>query len=55
MSSNDYTLSGFSQDRTSCYEIVCSGFNDQIGSSARISELQHKQVLYWMEALDLQQ
>jgi len=53
MSSNDYTLSGFSQDQTSCYEAVCSGFKDQVGSSFRISDHQHKLVSYWLEALEL--
>jgi molybdate transport system ATP-binding protein len=52
MSANDYSLGSFSQDKTTCYEVVCSGFKDQIGSSTRISDMQQKQVGYWMQALE---
>ncbi len=53
MSANDYSLGNFSQDKTTCYEVVCSGFKDQIGSSTRISDMQQKQADYWMEALEI--
>ena len=51
--SNDHSLSGFSQEQTTCFEAVCSGFRDQIGSSFRITDNQHKIATYWIEALDL--
>lgn len=50
---NDYSLGSFSQDKTTCFEIVSSGLNDQVGSSARFTTLQQKSVTYWMEALDV--
>jgi molybdate transport system ATP-binding protein len=50
---NDYSLGGFSQDKTTCFEIVCSGLNDQVGSSTRLTTLQQKVVEYWMQALDI--
>jgi molybdate transport system ATP-binding protein len=53
MAKNDYSLGGFSQDKTTCFEIVASGINDQIGSSTRLTVLQQKIVTYWMEALDI--
>ncbi|MNS57356.1 putative ABC transporter ATP-binding protein YlmA [compost metagenome] len=53
LSANDYTLDGFSQEQTSCYEAICSGFNDQMGSSATITYNQHSLVLHWLEALEL--
>jgi molybdate transport system ATP-binding protein len=53
ISKNDYSLGGFSQDKTTCFEIVSSGLNDQVGSSARLTTLQQKTVTYWMEALDV--
>ncbi len=53
MARNDYSLGGFSQDKTTCFEIVASGINDQIGSSTRLTVLQQKTVTYWMEALDI--
>lgn len=53
LSANDYTLDGFSQEQTTCYEAICSGFNDQMGSSATISFNQHSLVTHWMEALEI--
>lgn len=53
MAKNDYSLGAFSQDKTTCFEIVASGLNDQVGSSARLSIQQQKAVTYWMEALDI--
>lgn len=53
MAKNDFSLGGFSQDKTNCFEIVSSGLNDQVGSSTRLSMMQQKTVLYWMEALEV--
>ncbi|HSY62337.1 MAG TPA: ATP-binding cassette domain-containing protein [Cytophaga sp.] len=53
LAKNDYSLGSFSQDKTSCFEIVSSGLNDQVGSSARLTTLQQKTVMHWMEALDV--
>ncbi|WP_018341734.1 ATP-binding cassette domain-containing protein [Cytophaga aurantiaca] len=53
LSKNDYSLGGFSQDKTSCFEIVSSGLNDQVGSSTKLTSLQQKTVIHWMEALDV--
>jgi molybdate transport system ATP-binding protein len=53
LAKNDYSLGSFSQDKTNCFEIVSSGLNDQIGSSARLTMLQQKTVVHWMEALDV--
>ena len=53
LSTNDYTLDGFSQEQTTCYEAICSGFNDQMGSSANITFNQHSLVMHWMEALEI--
>ncbi|MCO4292308.1 ATP-binding cassette domain-containing protein [Solitalea sp. MAHUQ-68] len=53
VASNDYTLSGFSQDPTTAYETVCSGFNDQIGSSVEVSYFQQALVKSWLEIMDL--
>mgnify|MGYP000997887571 FL=1 len=55
MAKNDFSLGGFSQDKTTCFEIVSSGLHDQVGSSTRLSTMQQKTVLYWMEALDVLQ
>ncbi|ABG60868.1 ATP-binding cassette domain-containing protein [Cytophaga hutchinsonii] len=53
LAKNDYSLGGFSQDKTTCFEIVSSGVNDQVGSSTRLTAMQQKTVTYWMEALDV--
>jgi len=53
MAKNDYSLGGFSQDKTTCFEMVSSGLHDQVGSSTRLTTLQQKTVTYWMEALDV--
>lgn len=53
MAKNDYSLGGFSQDKTTCFEMVSSGLHDQVGSSTRLTTLQQKIVMYWMEALDI--
>ena len=53
MAKNDYLLGSFSQDKTTCFEMVSSGLNDQVGSSTRLTTLQQKTVMYWMEALDV--
>ncbi|POY35392.1 molybdenum ABC transporter ATP-binding protein [Solitalea longa] len=53
VASNDYTLSGFSQDPTTAYETVCSGFNDQMGSSVEVSYFQQALVKSWLEIMDL--
>ncbi|UKJ06611.1 ATP-binding cassette domain-containing protein [Solitalea lacus] len=50
---NDYTLSGFSQESTTCYETVCSGFNDQMGSSVEVSYRQQQLAYNWIEAMEL--
>lgn len=55
MAKNDFSLGGFSQDKTTCFEIVSSGLHDHVGSSTRLSTMQQKTVLYWMEALDVLQ
>ncbi len=53
MSKNDYTLGGFSQDKTTCFQIVSSGVHDQVGSSTRLTATQQNTVIYWMEAFDV--
>jgi molybdate transport system ATP-binding protein len=53
MAKNDFSLGGFSQDKTTCFEIVSSGLHDQVGSSTRLSAMQQKTIMYWMEALDV--
>jgi len=46
-------LNGYSQPRTTCFEAIASGHNDQIGSSQKITSLQIKQVNYWMTLFDI--
>jgi molybdate transport system ATP-binding protein len=46
-------LNHFSQSEINCFEVVASGFNDQVGSSQQITERQQQQVNYWMELLNV--
>jgi len=43
----------YSSQGTTVFEAIASGFNDQIGSSQRITSLQTKIVYQWMEVLNL--
>jgi molybdate transport system ATP-binding protein len=53
LSSGVQSLNNFSQPSISCFEVVSSGLNDQVGSSQQITERQKQQVEYWMELLTI--
>ena len=50
-SSGTQNLNYYSLPTISCFEVVASGFNDQVGSSQQISGRQKQQVEYWLELL----
>ncbi len=55
ISAGQFEHSNFSQAKTTCFEAIASGFNDQIGSSQQITPLQSRQVIQWMDLLHIKQ
>lgn len=43
----------FSSSSVSCFEVVCSGYQDQVGSSNQLASLQYKRAEEWMELLQI--
>jgi molybdate transport system ATP-binding protein len=55
MSHASQDLSAYAVSGTNAFEAVASGFNDQVGSSQKISSFQKKQVYTWMEILGIKE
>jgi molybdate transport system ATP-binding protein len=53
MTNASQDLSAYAVSGTNAFEAVASGFNDQVGSSQKISSFQKKQVYDWMEMLGI--
>jgi molybdate transport system ATP-binding protein len=53
MTNASQDLSAYAVSGTNAFEAVASGFNDQVGSSQKISSFQKKQVFDWMEILGI--
>ena len=43
----------FSQARINCEDVVTSGYNDLVCSSQKVTPIQHKQALRWMDVLQI--
>jgi molybdate transport system ATP-binding protein len=53
VSSGVNDLHGYSIPGTTCFEAIASGFNDQVGSSQKISPMEIRQVNCWMDLFQI--
>lgn len=53
ISSGEPTPIKFSQARINCEDVVTSGYNDLVGSSQKVTPIQYKQAVRWMDVLHI--
>jgi len=53
ISSGEASPLKFSQARINCEDVVTSGYNDLVGSSQKVTPIQYKQALRWMDVLHI--